>query len=69
VPESRVHDSELSVRQGIRLLMTTGTATTAEEMEEMTGGATIDLPGDDELDAVASPSAERDEDDENGTEN
>jgi uncharacterized membrane protein len=67
VPESRVHDSELSVRQGIRLLMTTGTATTAEEMEEMTGGATIDLPGDDEgLDAMVAPSAEKnDEEGEN----
>jgi uncharacterized membrane protein len=48
VPESRVHDSELSVSQGIRLLMTTGTATTADEMEEMTGGGTIDLPIEDQ---------------------
>jgi uncharacterized membrane protein len=57
VPESRIHDSELSVRQGIRLLMTTGTATTAEEMEEMADGATLDLPPDERsLDAMVSRS-------------
>lgn len=33
VPEDRIHESDLSVRQGIRLLMTTGTATTGEELE------------------------------------
>jgi uncharacterized membrane protein len=55
VPARRIYDSDLTVRQGIRLLMTTGTATTAEEMDELTGGGGLDLPDDDDLPATDAP--------------
>jgi uncharacterized membrane protein len=47
VPESRMEEAEMSVRQAIRLVMTTGVAATSEELERAADrdGVAIDLPG------------------------
>lgn len=46
VPESQLEESDLSVRQAIRLLMTTGVAATSEELEAAADreGHAVDLP-------------------------
>lgn len=40
-PEDRITESDLSVRQGLRLVVTTGITTEREEMEELTGTEAI----------------------------
>jgi len=48
VPESQLAESDLSVRQAIRLVMTTGVASTSEELEAAgRQGHAVDLPEED----------------------
>lgn len=41
VPEGRVHETDLSVRQGLRLVVTTGITSEQEELEELRSGEDV----------------------------